>query len=402
MPKSLLYSVSAFITKRELIWHKVHRKYLYTFGAIAALAFVAGSVFFFPQRPAVADNFTYVTVYYDGTQQTFATHAKTVGELLSRANIPVSQADMVEPAENTALVSQDENVNIYSARPVEVVDGMNRYNVLTAAQTPQEIVAAAGLTLYPQDQVSMTRINNFVEDGGAGLMVTIKRATPLTFVMYGNTLSMRTQATTVGGFLQEQGITLKPGDQLDQPMDAPITSGMTINLVHNGSEIVTHPQVIAYTTQTVQDANEPVGYQQITQQGVNGEALVTYQLNMQNGQEVSEQQLNSVTETPATPEIIDVGTQESDNRATWLYKLRMCESHGNYTEDTGNGFYGAYQFSEGTWDTLDTGYAYAYEAPPAVQDQAIITNTLRSSAGLASQNPGCYASTGISAFPPDD
>ena len=36
----------------------------------------------------------------------------------------------------------------------------------------------------------------------------------------------------------------------------------------------------------------------------------------------------------------------------------------------------------------------------AIQDQAIIRNTNRSGAGLAGQNPGCYRSTGISAFPP--
>jgi hypothetical protein len=31
------------------------------------------------------------------------------------------------------------------------------------------------------------------------------------------------------------------------------------------------------------------------------------------------------------------------------YRLRMCESGGNYGIDTGNGYYGAYQFDAGTW-----------------------------------------------------
>src|SRR6185437_6494619 len=84
----------------------------------------------------------------------------------------------------------------------------------------------------------------------------------------------------------------------------------------------------------------------------------------------------------------------------WLLKLRTCESGGNYQDNTGNGYYGAYQFSEGTWSSLGTGYARADLAPPSVQDQAIIRNTNRSSAGLAGQNPGCYSSTGISAYPP--
>jgi Transglycosylase-like domain len=32
-----------------------------------------------------------------------------------------------------------------------------------------------------------------------------------------------------------------------------------------------------------------------------------------------------------------------------LYAIRMCESGGNYSTNTGNGFYGAYQFTVGTW-----------------------------------------------------
>ena len=49
--------------------------------------------------------------------------------------------------------------------------------------------------------------------------------------------------------------------------------------------------------------------------------------------------------------------------------LRRCESGGDYSTDTGNGYYGAYQFSPITWWWL--GYqGYPNEAPPAVQDQA--------------------------------
>lgn len=35
-----------------------------------------------------------------------------------------------------------------------------------------------------------------------------------------------------------------------------------------------------------------------------------------------------------------------------LHRLRVCESGDNYSLDTGNGFYGAYQFSERTWRGL--------------------------------------------------
>lgn len=47
--------------------------------------------------------------------------------------------------------------------------------------------------------------------------------------------------------------------------------------------------------------------------------------------------------------------------------LRFCEAGGDYTKNTGNGFYGAYQFDYGTWAGYG-GYATANLAPPAVQD----------------------------------
>jgi hypothetical protein len=50
-------------------------------------------------------------------------------------------------------------------------------------------------------------------------------------------------------------------------------------------------------------------------------------------------------------------------------QLRACESGGNYTENTGNGYYGAYQFLPSTWWSLGfTGLPN--QAPPAVQDRA--------------------------------
>lgn len=50
-------------------------------------------------------------------------------------------------------------------------------------------------------------------------------------------------------------------------------------------------------------------------------------------------------------------------------RLRECESGGNYAADSGNGYYGAYQFSLSTWQSL--GYrGYPHWNPPEVQDEA--------------------------------
>lgn len=72
--------------------------------------------------------------------------------------------------------------------------------------------------------------------------------------------------------------------------------------------------------------------------------------------------------------------------------LRQCESGGNYQANTGNGYYGAYQFSASTWRSMGTGYAYAHEAPPAVQDDAARRLQARSGWG---QWPACSRKIGV-------
>jgi hypothetical protein len=50
-------------------------------------------------------------------------------------------------------------------------------------------------------------------------------------------------------------------------------------------------------------------------------------------------------------------------------RLRRCESGGRYDINTGNGFYGAYQFVLSTWRGL--GYpGMPHHAPPEMQDEA--------------------------------
>jgi hypothetical protein len=74
----------------------------------------------------------------------------------------------------------------------------------------------------------------------------------------------------------------------------------------------------------------------------------------------------------------------------WL-QLRECESGNNYRADTGNGFFGAYQFSPQTWANL--GYPGRPDLePPAMQDQA--AQKLQSQSGWG-QWPACSAALGL-------
>ena len=72
-------------------------------------------------------------------------------------------------------------------------------------------------------------------------------------------------------------------------------------------------------------------------------------------------------------------------------KLRRCESGGRYNINTGNGFYGAYQFVPSTWRGL--GYpGMPHQAPPHIQDEAAQKLQARSGWG---QWPACSRKLGL-------
>jgi transglycosylase-like protein len=74
----------------------------------------------------------------------------------------------------------------------------------------------------------------------------------------------------------------------------------------------------------------------------------------------------------------------------WL-QLRECESGNNYRENTGNGYYGAYQFSGQTW--TDLGFPGRPDLePPGLQDAAAMK--LQAEAGWG-QWPACAAAIGL-------
>ena len=69
-------------------------------------------------------------------------------------------------------------------------------------------------------------------------------------------------------------------------------------------------------------------------------------------------------------EIIGAKTSATFNGsfAEALARLRSCE--GSYTSDTGNGYYGAYQFDKSTWGNFG-GYNNPAQAPADIQDQTL-------------------------------
>lgn len=70
---------------------------------------------------------------------------------------------------------------------------------------------------------------------------------------------------------------------------------------------------------------------------------------------------------PAAQRVVAAGSGTGVDRGRFLASLAACESGGNYAINTGNGYYGAYQFDLGTWAGVG-GSGRASDAAPEEQD----------------------------------
>ena len=250
-----------------------------------------------------------VTIYDDGTERTILTHADTVAGALKDAGITTEKADVVEPKLDAKLTDSSTNINIYRARPIVVVDGTRQIRVVTAAQSDADIVKAAGLKLDPADKTNLTRVNDVLASGGAGLQLVITRAKTVHLTLYGNNLTLKTQAKTVADLLDEKKIKLAPSDFISVETGTTITDNMNLEIWREGEQTVTTEEDVPFTTQTINDPTLDKSVRQVKTAGVNGKRSVTYEINMKNGQEVSRQEIQSVDISAPVTEVVIVGSK---------------------------------------------------------------------------------------------
>ena len=349
------------------------KKITFVSGAILMLV---GGLFFVNQaladatKPATKAGEKLVTIYDRGAEKTIVTKARTIREALKLAKFSIDERqDVVEPSLDSEMVAEKYNINIFRARPITIVDGNKRLKVTTAEQTPALIAKAAGIEVFEEDKTTLSNSDNMAVDG-ANMVMKIDRASMVNFVLYGKESVIRTHAKTVGELLKEKNINPKKDDTLSVDRSAKIIPGMKIELWRNGKQTITTEEDVKFEVEKVQDANRDSGYREVKQAGENGKKNVTYEIEMKNGVEVSRKEIASVVTKEPKKQIEIVGTKSSTSFSgsfsEALARLRSCE--GSYTSNTGNGYYGAYQFDKRTWGNYG-GYELASDAPAAVQDE---------------------------------
>lgn len=218
----------------------------------------------------------FVTIYDEKDSLMIKTTAGTVREVLEKTSIEFTDADLIEPALDTPIDSNNFNINIHRARPALVIDGVNRRYLMTASYDPKTIIREAGLTVYDGDKIeTVTNVStNFLEAGAVS----------------------------------------------------------TYRIERNGGRTVTIEENLPYTTETRYDYNLARGESYLERAGEDGRRVSVYEVNFENNVEVSRTLISEEVKIQPVPEIVVVGAKlsiapEQETCVGWLREAGVPEEH---------------------------------------------------------------------------
>ncbi|HMT19351.1 MAG TPA: G5 domain-containing protein [Candidatus Saccharibacteria bacterium] len=250
-----------------------------------------------------------VNLYVDGEQRTVTTRARTVGELIKRLNISMISEDLVEPHQDALILEDNTQVNIYRARPVEVIDGKRIFTLLTAQRAPRLVAEEAGLDLYTEDDARFERVEENVLASVASEQLVIDRSVEVQLNLYGAIKLMRTTQQDVQSLLEKEGVRVGDGETVEPSLASKITSGMLISVNKPGVKTAVVTEDIPYSSETKDDGDIQAGKVQIERAGINGQRAVVYEITETDGVETARREIQNVTIKEPVSEIRLRGTK---------------------------------------------------------------------------------------------
>lgn len=368
---------------------------------VVLVALVLGLVAF------VGNNKT-VTLNVDGKVSSIQTFGGTVGQVVKSADVELQPADRVSPAADES-VRDGQVINVNLAKVVTVnLDG-SRKAVNTTAPDVAGLVSELGVASSSEVSVPAEAQLNV-----QGSFVSISTPKNITLVADGSSSAVTTTAVSVGDVLEDAGLVLGDSDRTSQPANAPVVNNMVVKVSRvDTTQTAAASEEIPFETLKTDDAELPVGEEKVTQEGAAGKVEKKFSLVTVDGREASRTLVSETVAVQPVTEKISIGTKPKPkpepakapaasapaagantgaaapammNEAMWD-AIAMCESTGNWSINTGNGYYGGLQFDIQTWLGAGGG-AYAPNASLATKAQQIdIANRVYAQRGL--QPWGC-------------
>ncbi|HEY2300202.1 MAG TPA: transglycosylase family protein [Jatrophihabitans sp.] len=312
----------------------------------------------------------------DGKSQTISTTASTVSDVIGTNGMSVDKHDILAPAAGTA-VRDGETIVFKRGRLLHLtVDGHKR-NVWTTAPNVADALSALGYKWT--DFVSVSRAARLPLDPTSLVLRTPKHVT----VVHDHTKRhIVTTDATVRQVLSDLKVKLGKHDRLSPKLKEPVENHMKIVVKRVTIKHVVKRQAIPYNVIKRNDSSMYSGNTSVARSGAEGMRRLVFTVVYIDGKVASRKQVSNTVLRHARTEIERVGTKAhprpkpapapvpaSSSGLNWD-AVASCESGGDWSIDTGNGFYGGLQFTNSTWQAYGGG-AYASQANYASREQQI-------------------------------
>lgn len=196
-----------------------------------------------------------------------------------------------------------------------VVDGTPR-TVKTWRSTVGTLLEQQEIKLALEDQVTPSLDTKLERN----MTVTIRHAVPVTLVVGGTAMEVKTAEPTVGQALKSWGVEVDVNDRLDPALDTPITSGQKITVVKVEEKETKVKVKVPYTVQRRQDSNLELGQTRVDQKGQEGVAEQLITQVWEDGKLVSEKVVSEQVVQAPVSEIVAVGTMGTISRGGTEYR----------------------------------------------------------------------------------
>ncbi len=335
-----------------------------------------------------------VTVVVDGEERKVYTFSSDVAGALQTAGLQADDKDTLAPAADAEIEDGSRIVLHRGRRLLLTVDAAPREEWTTALT-----VADALRQLGMRAEGAILSVSSSERIPLQGMALEI-RTRPVTLIDGGGApRTVGTTARTVGEFLAEQQIPVGPQDVVFPPTAAGLDGGR-VEITRVRTMVYMENQPLPAPEKRIADPELARGEEVVQAAGRPGERAVALRVTMRNGREVARQEVATRVLREPAPRRVRVGTDDSSAPAVssgsvWD-RLARCESGGNWSINTGNGYYGGLQFDKGTWDAYDGDDYAEYPHRASREEQIAVARKVRDDRGGYGAWPSCSAQLGLS------
>jgi uncharacterized protein YabE (DUF348 family) len=336
-----------------------------------------------------------VTLSIDGQTSHLRTSADSVGALLKSKGIEVDGHDVVAPNLDTKIEDGTRVAVKFGRQVTFTIDGKKQI-VWTTATTVDDALDALGIDLAGA-KLSTSRSSSI---GRQGLAIIIGTEKTVIIIDEGKKRTITTTGLTLADALTAAKISVDGDDKLSASQTTQLVDGAKFTFIRVDITSKTKKRKVDFSTDRKKSSTLKKGVTKIDTPGIDGVRAVTYRLVRHNGEIVKRTKIKSKLIKKPVTEVILVGTKTTTTRkssgsstpsgSVWD-KLAQCESGGNWSINTGNGYYGGLQFSLSTWRAYG-GSGMPNEA--SREEQIAIAKKLQADAGWGAW-PACSSKLGL-------